>query len=509
MAQGKIKKGFFFYFGLFVLLIGTIFLICLVVMMFNPGKNVLWMQYFTSNGDYSPVVKFNERFKTDDGQEIGWSQVKSLKIEAGYANVTVNKGPDRNFEYDGVYVVNKSKGFTTSANAVHFDVQIGFKSNELTIKVVEPQGFLFFAKDVEVVVHSTNLNDSINFSGIGLDINTESGNIDFGGYLQNSDFIRPASINAKTSSGNISFSKYCEFADVNNMRLETSSGNITSSSTVGDTTGIRANCDMTIISGKGEVSIDEMNIGAHKANISCESGVVKINKLNASLADFISCQHGNFIFNEVNSDMNFSNSADTIISPNIRINKMNGNFTLSTSVDNQRADPDITIGSFAKGSSALANKLYIYADNGKIVASDVAGKVEIHSNDSFSAHISLTADNNNDVSIENNHGSVTLDYLGKITKTSIETNDGKITINVSAQQSFVAYMLQNQELASGVKQSPVAADKITVRIGNSIADSEKNPLAIGKNYNPETDLGQEDILINTNGNVEFNPLAVE
>ena len=43
MGQGQIKKGFFFYFGLFVLALVAVFMVCLVIMMFNPGKTVLWM----------------------------------------------------------------------------------------------------------------------------------------------------------------------------------------------------------------------------------------------------------------------------------------------------------------------------------------------------------------------------------------------------------------------------------------------------------------------------------
>ena len=72
MGQGQIRKGFFFYFGLFVLLLISVFLVCLVIMMFNPGKTVLWMKYFTDNN----VYKYET---TTDGSEtpIDFSSLSS------------------------------------------------------------------------------------------------------------------------------------------------------------------------------------------------------------------------------------------------------------------------------------------------------------------------------------------------------------------------------------------------------------------------------------------------
>ncbi len=82
MAQGTVKKGFFFYFGLFFLLIFAVFMVCLVIMMFNPGKTILWMQYFTSNTN-----QYVE--KDSDGNNINYASVNSIKINCDYAKVSV------------------------------------------------------------------------------------------------------------------------------------------------------------------------------------------------------------------------------------------------------------------------------------------------------------------------------------------------------------------------------------------------------------------------------------
>ena len=106
MAQGQIRKGFFFYFGLFVLALIAVFLICLVIMMFNPGSTVLWMQYFTSNS----TVAITE---TTDGtaMPIKLETISSIDIECSYANVVVQR--NNTYDDDAIYVVNKAKGFTS------------------------------------------------------------------------------------------------------------------------------------------------------------------------------------------------------------------------------------------------------------------------------------------------------------------------------------------------------------------------------------------------------------
>lgn len=85
MAQGGIRKGFFFYFGLFVLLLIAIFLIILVVLLFNPGKTILWMQYFTGDGTHQ-ITK-----TTDTETDIDFNNLTRIEIDCSMADVTIQR----------------------------------------------------------------------------------------------------------------------------------------------------------------------------------------------------------------------------------------------------------------------------------------------------------------------------------------------------------------------------------------------------------------------------------
>ena len=93
MPQGKIKKGFFFYFGLFVLLLIAIFLIILVILMFNPGKTILWFKYFTSSPEpyvITQTTEEDESLRKDIDLSSG-SSIETIEIEATYADVLIQK----------------------------------------------------------------------------------------------------------------------------------------------------------------------------------------------------------------------------------------------------------------------------------------------------------------------------------------------------------------------------------------------------------------------------------
>ena len=154
-SDGSVKKGFFFYFGLFVLFIVAVMMVLFVVMMFMPGTSILGMQYFSS----TQTIHITQT--TDKNQtQINFNQPNfdSVEINAGYADVTIQKNND--YKQNGVYIVNNAKGFVTSADAVEFDYSAVIENGTLKISVTEPNGFLYFSKDVQIVLQISN--ESIN-----------------------------------------------------------------------------------------------------------------------------------------------------------------------------------------------------------------------------------------------------------------------------------------------------------------------------------------------------------
>ena len=169
---GQIRKGFFFYFGLFVLLLVAVFLVCLVVMIFNPNKTVLWMQYFTDNTSYH----INKT--TDTKEDIDWLNIEHLEINCTYANVIVERDNNAQYPKTEMIVKNNAKGFTAASTAVPFAVSVEFEESsegfkKLVVNITEPAGFLFFSKNITVVLHASSVDEKLdNFSKLNLVVNT-------------------------------------------------------------------------------------------------------------------------------------------------------------------------------------------------------------------------------------------------------------------------------------------------------------------------------------------------
>ena len=289
-SDGNVKKGFFFYFGLFVLFIVAVMMVIFVVMMFMPGTSILGMQYFSSTQTIH-VTQTTDKNQT----QINFNQPNfgSVEINAGYADVTIQKNND--YKQNGVYIVNNAKGFVTSADAVEFDYSAVIENGTLKISVTEPNGFLYFSKDVQIVLQISN--ESINpFAGKSVSIKTTDGDINIGsdvnaGYSYDVEIgsltaesgkgsivltdLSPSTytnLNLKTTSGKILFHK--QNVNAQNISLQTSSGNISAST-------LRSNNVITLNSDSGKIDITTISSFASK----CKNVYMTIDTVSGN-ADF-------------------------------------------------------------------------------------------------------------------------------------------------------------------------------------------------------------------------------
>ena len=460
MAQGGIKKGFFFYFGLFVLLLISAFLICLVIMMFNPGKTVLWMQYFTADTEVHHT-------KTDDGSMIDYSTINRIEIEATYANVSVQKNAEYTEKQEGLIIINKAKGFASAKKAVHYDVSITKSGSTLKVKVTEPTGFLYFSKNIEIILNA-NHETATNWANVDFVARTTDGDIEIGGVNHlKAKTVHLKSIDLKaTGKGDITLEKMLDVSNANSVKLSTNKGDISSSMDVGGKVGISSNSDTTLETNSGVIKFERLSVASGRSlHILCRSGDVKIGEITADKVD-VHCVQGNYVFDTINGNLSYINSEDTIISPNILVTKLvSGDFNLSADA-NSNANPDVEI-------KEVGGNITVLADRGHLEVAKAHGAVSVNSKDNLYVGI-IFADTSasNAITISNVKGDVDLGFLGSMAGTVEVITNGDIEIKVTSAAKFVSEALVNNDSGARV-------DEAKIKVSTNLAEGrELNPLSV-------------------------------
>ena len=463
MAQGQIKKGFFFYFGLFVLLLISVFFVCLVIMMFNPGQTLLWMKYFTGN------EKFLVSKTTDTQTTIDWANVGSLKINCGYAKVSVQRNSE--FNEDGLYIINEAKGFAGAKSVAEFDYNVYYEGNALVVDIVEPNGFLFLSKNIEVILHAT-VEGSTNFQNLKLEVNTTDGDIDLGGTRWNQgEEVRLSSIKASSTKGDVCINEKMNTSSLTAFSLSSNEGKLYSLKEItydGSKTGkgFTANCDVTLKTIKGEISYDAISAGASEVSIDCKKGSFSADWVSVSSLN-VRCVQGNYKIGKVYGNLDFENSEDTIIAPNIVVDYVSGNFDLSTNDTNIQAEPDIDIGE-------VGGTVFVLADRGTVNIMKADGRIDILGEKSLAVDIKVAESNSQDKSIIINSGSIRIGFLGEVSgSTLLESKAGKIVVNVTSVASFTSNAFLND------LEGTTRVDGSKIFVSHGLIEGEtKNPLQV-------------------------------
>lgn len=208
---GNVKKGFGIYFLILLLSIVATFLIICVVMIFQPNKVILGYKYFI----YRETSPFEYQL-TSDKSSIDFKSINVFRVNSDYADIRIEKNP----RVDGIAVVvkNNSKGFAREGQDTDFSYSIETTVENgkkiLDISIVEPQGVLFFQKDVEIalyVPYYDTEDGSHNISGKEFIFTTNSGNIYIGNQY---------AINEISPPNEITYSKI----NPSNLTIQSSSG---------------------------------------------------------------------------------------------------------------------------------------------------------------------------------------------------------------------------------------------------------------------------------------------
>ncbi len=474
MPQGQIRKGFFFYFGLFVLLLIAVFCICLVVMIFNPGKTVLWMQYFTANEPGKWLETTTDESKTP----IDLSEIETLQINtSAYAKVVVQRDRDETFAEEGLYIVNNAKGFAAASNAVDFDYELTLSGTTLTLNLTEPTGFLYFSRDVQVVLAAFT-DTTTNFGHINLVVNAVDGDVEVGATGLNAQDVRLASLDVETRNGDINLGVHFDMSTLTELNLSSQEGRIQSFRDVNYDNGKTGNgvnaqnlTEASFTTQSGLISFDAVDVGTSDLSIYCRSGNVNIDYIKANSTN-VTCFQGNYRFNTVDSDLSFTNSENTMLAPNIVVNdKVTGDFNLSTSTE-QNAEPSIYL-------KQVDGVVSILADRGSLNIDNAQSDISVKGDGAFNIDIVVGETNRGIIDVETNNGNVELGFLGDLNNVTASSASGNVDIKVTNVARFVA----NAYVNDGTDQPALLEDgKINVSHGfvdgDLVTSQTKNPLTV-------------------------------
>ena len=502
MAQEGIKKGFFFYFGLFVLFLIAVFLIICVIMIFNPGKTILWMQYFTSSSAKNVIET------TDTGEAINFDTISRIEVDCSYADVQVKI--DGDIGESCVRIENNAKGFATAEQARPFSYSVVNENGTLKIAVTEPVGFIYFSNDISITINidSNYFNGEFfpkySFDDMAFNIKTTDGNITFGSVGFESQPFAPASITAKTTGGSIYLSENMKFNNLSQISLETDNGDIrTQGNNLGeDLSGIEVtDADVNLTTKTGDISLDLVKINTSGIlKIANENGNVTISKLDVPNRNITSSNQGdkesygiqmdsyegNYYIDTIIGDLSFSPSEDILGSPNIRIGTITGDILVSSSID---ANPDVTI-------ETMNGNIYSFGTNGNYIINNMNGSANIDI-ESGSVDIKFVEQTNKGTDIiTSTNGAITIGFKGPINHTMTVTSDSaNINFNFLNNVGFVANAYVNDG-TNDQSNEMVNDDKITVNIGDY--GGTKNPV---KNNHEASAFA--DIVIYTNANIAY------
>lgn len=492
MAQGSIRKGFFFYFGLFLLLLVTVFLICLVIMMFNPGKTVLWMKYFS--GDQNVAIK---ETTGDATRQINYGDLTDITINCNYARVTVQS----NLEYDDdfIFVRNHAKGFAGSKKFTPFSYEVKIEGTNLIIDMVEPNGFLFFSKDIEIIINDNTSKGSLNLSNINLKVNAKGKtHVYLGGTTnkQESGFGLK-SVDVSINDGSITlgekFSTNSITGDIADpayenvgLRLVNQKGSIRAWN---GSNKIVLGKGVVLGTNKGKINAEAVEIGSSKLILDCKKGTVAINKVVAGEVIVENCINGNYKFDEVSCGMTFRPSADSIISPIININKIGGDFSLDANRSKKDA-PNVNI-------KQAEGDVSVRAAKGTVKVENVKGSVTIQSDVSMTVRVTVDKNNSNPIYITNEKGKVFLKFMGVVSSNAkIISEKASLNIDFTKDANFEVTCLKKDE------SGPMDAGNVKVNIGNDGVSYDYNAEKGTLLFTGSTSKGS--IAVNTNGKVNFN-----
>ena len=433
MADGtnsgnKVRKGFFLYLIIFFVIVIAFFGVCITIMLFNPGKSVLGIKYF-SNNETHEVTKA----AGDVDLNLGSTEYSEVKINASCANVTIEANSD-NIK-DCIIIKNKLKGFAKASEGDNFNYSVKVIGNVLNIDVTAKRGFINFSTEADIIVHiAQRENDVTFFKNTVFDITTTTGNVVVGGYKKvgYSNNMAFGGFNITTESGNITFTEHADNVLVMNSLLDVRQPyeykkdiTINTKSGYVDLTHSNTNPNfkvdnpskLTVNVGSGKLKLGSFN---GNMDLFAKKGTIEITSLTGALNASLTSSILNV--KEIQGDLDFSNGNEVMDENKIYVDKVTGIVNIpdgrkseirvlevGSMVNIQTTGGNVMIGS---EEHPLQSSTYVETTDGKIEA--------YFNNGTYSRQL------------KTNKGNIYVKFLGDLTNgdsNRFTTNSGKIAVS--------------------------------------------------------------------------------
>lgn len=439
---GNVKKGFGTYLLILLLSVVAAFLIICVVMIFQPFKVIMGYKYFT----YGETTPFEYQLTTDN-TDINFREKDIIRISSNYANIKIEKNPRVEDEV-AVVVRSNAKGFAKSAQNTDFSYSISTSIEDgkkiLDISVKEPQGSLFFQKDIEIdfyVPYYDTTNGSHDISGKEFIITTQSGSVFIGNQKavneENSSKthslsnINPSNLTVQTGSGQVYIYPNINSTNLENLTLRTQSGNIKIFDSLTISRALAMHTESGTITaktldcmGENEVTLNNGKLIADifkgKLNLTIKNGELNVTNIYGSLISnnaSISASNARIIVDNVSKDVSLPFLGNSYV----LIGKIGGQAYLEGEGANINLK-EIAGESWVK---TTTGSIYVYTTGKDVFAQSTTGEIEVF----YASNVIA-----NDIKFASTKGQINLHLLPSLSykmnvydlNGSLRTNDVKV-----------------------------------------------------------------------------------
>ncbi len=430
--KGNVKKGFANYLLILFIAIIAAFFILVTIMLFSPFKSILGFKYFVYYGKGETFASVKQEDKVID---INYSLIDNIDIDCGYSNVSIKRAASK-IDYGQVVIENNCSGFAREDQDTGFDYEVSFTDanyRNLKIKVVEPEGFLFFKKDISITLLTT-VQQVNSFNHTKININSTKGDV----YVGNRNILNQSasndiavkSLNIKNTEGDIFF--FEQTSNINNLTIKTNNGNINANSSF---------------------SIDDLKLNAAKSKISLKSLTLQKAKLDLGNSEFnvgnlkvsdkadLFIKNGYVSIDELNGTLTSNSMINDMGKANIYINKINsGNIVI----------PNANNSTIKLGNVNASSQVYV---RGRDCNASIDNLLGIAILETTKGNINISAENDEKstayprVDVKTSSGNINLKYIiDKINDNyiNLKSYSGKINVEVKHDVAFLLNVLNTK-----------------------------------------------------------------
>lgn len=421
MAKGKGKKGFGSYLLVLLLAIVATFLIIITVMLFSPFKSILGFEYFT----YSE----NQIILTENGGNESSPlnfENSEININCSFANVKIarsNKIDSYAFRFE-----NYTSGFARDDHDTDFSYEVYYTDDsktEINVDVHEPEGFLFFNKNITISILVSTKLDQNALSNSKLNIINTDGNIYVGNKTkvlnvedQTKNYLTIGDLNVKTNEGKIVVFPYIN-ESIKNLFLKSANGDIE----------VRRNLNVTerceIYGNSGEYEFKTLTVsGTTPAKFDLGHGELSAESIVANVE--LSIKDGYIDIDKFNGTLSSNDAVYQMSSANISIVEFTGNLSL----------PYVNKSKVTLGTVNAGSQIYIHSTEGNIRIKD--SKADVIKIETTKGNVNVKT-SGKDIDVKTTSGNINVIFEGNqlSNQISLQAKSGDVKFKVNPEFAFL------------------------------------------------------------------------